>query len=64
VLSIAEVNAMATLTVKQVADQLQISLRTARELTRSGAIEVVRVGPRLLRVTPEALAEYLRSNQS
>jgi len=55
---------MTTLTIKQVADQLQISLRTARELTRSGAIPTVRVGPRLLRVRPEALADYLVSQES
>lgn len=55
---------MAMLTIQDVADQLQISLRTARELTRSGAIPTVKVGPRLLRVRPEALREYIADHES
>lgn len=55
---------MTTLTVQQVADQLQISLRTARELTRTGQIPTVKVGPRLLRVRPEALDAYLAEHES
>jgi excisionase family DNA binding protein len=55
---------VALYTVQELADFLGISLRTARELTRSGEIKVVHVGPRLLRVTQAAVAAYVAEHES
>lgn len=46
------------LTARDVADKLQISIRTVRRLIASGKIDVMRVGP-LIRISPEALEAYL-----
>jgi excisionase family DNA binding protein len=55
---------MTAMTVQQMADQLQISLRYARELTRTGQIRTVRIGKRHLRVLPQAVTDYLAERES
>jgi excisionase family DNA binding protein len=47
------------LTVKQVATRLNVSPSTVRKLIDSGQLKAIRVGIQL-RVTEEALAEYIR----
>jgi excisionase family DNA binding protein len=54
---------MATLTIPEVAAQLQISPKTAYQLARSGSLPTVRLGPRLLRVRQETLDAYLRARE-
>ena len=48
------------LTLKQVADILQISEARAQELARLGLLPVIRLG-RQYRVDPDTLEEFLRS---
>jgi excisionase family DNA binding protein len=43
------------LTLHQVADRLHVSVRYVRTLRQSGALPVVRLSPRCLRVRPEDL---------
>ncbi len=41
------------LTLRQVAERLNVSIRYVRTLRQSGALPVVRLSPRCLRVRPE-----------
>ena len=43
------------LTLQQVADRLNVSIRYVRSLRQSGALRVIRLSPRCLRVRPEDL---------
>jgi excisionase family DNA binding protein len=55
-LAISKIDAL--LTPSEVADQLQVSLRTVRRLIDTGKISALRVG-RLIRIRPAALEAYL-----
>jgi len=46
------------LTVAEVSDRLQVSIRTVRRLIASEKIKALRIG-RLLRITPAALDSYV-----
>ena len=46
------------LTASEVADRLNISLRTVRRLIKNGMLPIVRIG-RLVRIRPEALAALI-----
>jgi|HubBroStandDraft_4_1064222.scaffolds.fasta_scaffold4346718_1 excisionase family DNA binding protein len=46
------------LTAAEVADRLNISLRTVRRLIKNGMLPIVRIG-RLVRIRPEALAALI-----
>jgi excisionase family DNA binding protein len=46
------------LTPKEVADRLQVSIRTVRRLITSGQLKALHIG-RLLRITPAALEAYV-----
>lgn len=50
------------LTLSQVADQLQISERRARQIVAAQSLAVVRIG-RLIRVREKALGEYIARNE-
>jgi excisionase family DNA binding protein len=52
------------LSPQDVADHLQSSLRHVRREIASGALPVVRLGSRMLRITPKALARYIAERQS
>lgn len=52
-----------TLTPEQVADRLQVALRTVYSLLRSGQLHAVKVG-RQWRVPVASLDEYLRGGRS
>ena len=47
------------LTLKQVADRLNVSESTVRKLVKSGQLKAVRVGVQI-RITEESLEEYIR----
>ena len=53
----AGLETLELLTVGEVAARLRVSPVTVRRLIKSGALEAVRIG-RLVRVTPEAVADY------
>ena len=46
---------MATYTMAQVAEELQVSLRTVMRWVKDGKIKVVRLGYRTVRITEEEL---------
>jgi excisionase family DNA binding protein len=46
------------LTVPEVADSLQVSIRTIRREIASGRLSVIRIS-RLIRISPAALAAYM-----
>jgi len=49
------------LTLRQVADRLQVSMSTVRRLVDAGELRTVRIG-RNLRVRPEDLKAYIDAN--
>lgn len=49
----------SALTTADVADELRISERKARQLIADGVIKSVRIGPRIRRVRASDLADYL-----
>lgn len=48
-----------THTIQQIADQYGVNPRTIRRWIKSGRIDAIRVGPRLIRLDPNAVAEQL-----
>ena len=48
------------MTVRQVADMLQVHPQTVQRWIREGRLDAYRVGDRLLRVTVNAVEEFLR----
>ena len=52
------------LTLRHVAAVLNVSLRYVRSLRQSGALPVVRLGPKLLRVRPQDLKHFLDERMS
>lgn len=52
------------LTLRQVAAALSVSVRYVRSLRQSGALPVVRLGPKLLRVRPQDLKRFLDERMS
>jgi excisionase family DNA binding protein len=51
---------MSLLTVPEAAAELRIGVRTMKDLTARGDIEVVRIGRRVL-IRPEAIRAYVNS---
>lgn len=49
------------LTVNEVAENLQISIRQVRNYTASGAIQIIRLG-RSIRISQNALEDFLETN--
>jgi excisionase family DNA binding protein len=47
------------LTLKEAARRLNVTIRYVRQLRQSGALPVVRLSPRRLRVRPEDLERYI-----
>jgi hypothetical protein len=52
------------LSPQDVADHLQSSLRHVRREIASGALPVIRLSSRMIRITPRALARYIAERQS
>jgi excisionase family DNA binding protein len=52
---------MTLLTVKEVADRLRISEPTCYRIIAAGELKSTRISDRILRVTEEALEEFIRS---
>lgn len=51
------------LTAREAADRLAVSLRTLRTITSEGALPVVRVGARGLRIHPEDLDRFIEERR-
>lgn len=49
------------LSLKEVAEFADVSLRTATYWVERGQLEAIRFGPQLIRVTPEALLAFMES---
>lgn len=47
------------LTLQEVADLLNVSIRYVRQLRQSGALPIVRLSPKCLRVRPEDLERFI-----
>jgi helix-turn-helix protein len=52
------------LTLQQVADRLNVSVRHVRSLRQSGALKVQPISSRCVRVTPKDLAEFLAERRA
>lgn len=52
------------LTLRQVAERLNVSIRYVRTLRQSGALKVVRLSPRCLRVRPEDLNRFIEERMA
>lgn len=50
------------LTVLQVAERLALSVRSVRRLTASGALPIVRVSPRSVRIPADAVERHIEAN--
>lgn len=50
------------LTVKEVAELLQVGVRAVQLLIKAGRIDVVVISPRCRRITAEALAMYIQQH--
>ncbi|WP_295028377.1 helix-turn-helix domain-containing protein [uncultured Mobiluncus sp.] len=49
------------LTVKQAAQFLGVAQQTVSQYIWDGKLAAVRVGPRLVRITPQALADFMQA---
>jgi len=48
------------MTIRQVADMLQVHPQSVQRWIREGRLDAYRVGDRMLRITPEALEAFLK----
>ncbi len=55
---------MNLLTAKEAAGRLNVCLRTLRMLIASGAIPVIRLSPRSLRIHPDDLDEFIEKRRT
>ena len=55
--------AQQMLTKQDVAEKLGCSVQTVHNLIRAGELEAIKVRKRMVRIHPEALAEYLQRRQ-
>lgn len=52
------------LTLQEVADLLSVSIRYVRQLRQSGALPIVRLSPKCLRVRPEDLERFIQDRMA
>lgn len=62
--SLAERTDSRYLTTAEVAAELVVSTKTVIRLIEAGELPAVRVGPRLFRVKPEALADFIAERET
>lgn len=50
--------------IKEVADFLSISVQTVKKLIEKGRLKAIQITDKCIRVSPEDLSEFVKSNKS